>query len=122
MGLIGLLMIFVSRKAQRLGDLMARTLVIHETQIDWSIFDQIESPTPPASGSTTMAPPAIRLTSEQWELLHRYLNRRDGFEPEARRHLAVSLVESLRPAVQGTDLALSSLAPEDWLMELARRT
>ena len=31
MGLIGLLMIFVSRKAQRLGDLMARTLVIHET-------------------------------------------------------------------------------------------
>src|SRR5580698_9504067 len=42
MGLIGLLMIFVSRHAQRLGDVMARTLVIHETKIDWSIFDQIE--------------------------------------------------------------------------------
>jgi uncharacterized RDD family membrane protein YckC len=42
MGLIGLLMIFAGRKAQRLGDLMARTLVIHETQIDWSIFDPIE--------------------------------------------------------------------------------
>ena len=118
MGLIGLLMIFVSRKAQRLGDLMARTLVIHETQIDWSIFDQIES----TAASTAVATPAIRLTSEQWELLHRYLNRRDQFEAEARRRLAHSIRETLKPAVQGTDLALSPLAPEDWLVELARRT
>ena len=117
MGLIGLLMIFVSRKAQRLGDLMARTLVIHETQIDWSIFDQIESP-----AAVSPAAPAIRLTSAQWELLHRYLNRRELLEGEARRRLAVSLHECLKPSVQGTDLALSSLAPEDWLVELARRT
>src|ERR1700735_474522 len=80
MGLIGLLMIFVSRKAQRLGDMMARTLVIHETQIDWSIFDQIESP-----AAASPAAPAIRLTSAQWELLHRYLNRREQLEGEARR-------------------------------------
>jgi uncharacterized RDD family membrane protein YckC len=122
MGLIGLLMIFVSRKAQRLGDLMARTLVIHETKIDWSIFDQIEGPAAASSGATVVAPPAIRLTSAQWELLHRYLNRREQLEGEARRRLAGSLHECLKPAVQGTDLALSSLAPEDWLVELARRT
>jgi uncharacterized RDD family membrane protein YckC len=121
MGLIGLLMIFVSRKAQRLGDLMARTLVIHETQIDWSIFDQIESPAK-ASTSKTVPVPAIRLSSAQWELLHRYLNRRDQFERDARQRLAVSLYDSLKPAVKGTDLALSPLAPEDWLVELARRT
>src|SRR5476651_1619925 len=91
MGLIGLLMIFVSRKAQRLGDLMARTLVIHETPIDWSIFDQIESPATTSPGSTahaTVAAPAIHLTSVQWELLHRYLNRRDQFEADARQRLA----------------------------------
>ena len=122
MGLIGLLMIFVSRKAQRLGDLMARTLVIHETKIDWSIFDQIESPASASSGVATATAPTIRLTSEQWEMLHRYLNRRDQFEAEARQRLAVSLYESLKPSVQGTDLALSPLAPEDWLVELARRT
>src|SRR5271155_1190775 len=80
MGLIGLLMIFVSRKAQRLGDLMARTLVIHETQIDWSIFDPIERPAAASSGPAPAAVPVIGLTSEQWELLHRYLNRRDQFE------------------------------------------
>lgn len=119
MGLIGLLMIFVSRRAQRLGDLMARTMVIHETQIDWSIFDQIDDPATTSSGAKTVS---IRLTSEQWELLHRYLNRREQLEGAARQRLAVSLYETLKPAVQGTDLALSPLAPEDWLVELARRT
>jgi len=122
MGLIGLLMIFVSRKAQRLGDLMARTLVIHETKIDWSIFDQIEGPAAASPGSTAHAAPAIRLTSAQWELLHRYLNRRDQFEGEARRHLALSLYDTLKPSVKGTDLERSPLPPEDWLVELARRT
>jgi uncharacterized RDD family membrane protein YckC len=125
MGLIGLLMIFVSRKAQRLGDLMARTLVIHETKIDWSIFDQIEGPAAASPGSTAqaaVATPAIRLTSAQWELLHRYLNRRDQFEGEARRHLALSLYDTLKPSVKGTDLERCPLSPEDWLVELARRT
>jgi len=112
-------MIFVSRRAQRLGDLMARTMVIHETQIDWSIFDQIDGPATTSSGAKTVS---IRLTSEQWELLHRYLNRREQLEGAARQRLAVSLYETLKPAVQGTDLALSPLAPEDWLVELARRT
>jgi len=120
MGLIGLLMIFVSRKAQRLGDLMARTLVIHETKIDWSIFDQIEGPA--VTGVPAPAAPAIRLTSAQWELLHRYLNRREQFEADARQRLALSLHECLKPCVKGTDLERSQLSAENWLMELARRT
>ena len=121
MGLIGLLMIFVSRKAQRLGDLMAGTLVIHETLIDWSIFDPIENPAA-ASAQAKATAPAIRLTSAQWELLHRYLNRRDQFEDEARRRVALALVDSLKPAARGTVLERSTLSPEDWLVELARRT
>ncbi len=121
MGLIGLLMIFVSRKAQRLGDLMGRTLVIHETQIDWSLFDQIESPAA-GNGPAAVLAPTIRLSSEQWELLHRYLNRRGQLEGAARRRLAGVILETLKPAVQGTDLSLSRLPAEEWLVELARRT
>jgi uncharacterized RDD family membrane protein YckC len=117
MGLIGLLMIFVSRKAQRLGDLMGQTLVIHETQIDWSLFDQIEGNAVPS-----ITAPSIRLSSEQWELLHRYLNRRGQLEREARQRLAGILHDTLKPVAQGTDLSLSRLAPEEWLVELARRT
>jgi uncharacterized RDD family membrane protein YckC len=122
MGLIGLLMIFVTRRAQRLGDLMARTLVIHETKIDWSIFDQIETLAATSPGQTTARATAIPLTSDQWELLHRYLNRRGQLQPDARRRLALSLYESLKPVVKGTDLELSPLPPEEWLVELARRT
>jgi uncharacterized RDD family membrane protein YckC len=121
MGLLGLLMIFVSRRAQRLGDLMARTLVIHETKIDWSIFDQVEL-LPAPQGGVSARPATIPLTSAQWELLHRYLSRREQLEPAARDRLALSLHDSLRPAVRGTDLELSSLPAAEWLMELARRT
>jgi uncharacterized RDD family membrane protein YckC len=121
MGLIGLLMIFVSRKAQRLGDMMARTLVIHETEIDWSIFDQIDA-APVASGMVAAPAPSIRLSAARWELLHRYLNRREQLPGEVRQRLARTLYEGLKPLVKGTDLASSTLAPEDWLLELARRT
>ena len=120
MGLIGLLMIFIGRKAQRLGDLMARTLVIHETKIDWSIFDEIKSPASIQDASRHA--PSIRMTSVQWELLHRYLNRREHLQADVRQRLALSLQENLKILVKGTDLELSVLSPEDWLVELARRT
>jgi uncharacterized RDD family membrane protein YckC len=119
MGLIGLVMIFFSRKAQRVGDLMARTLVIHETPIDWSIFDQLEAV---SSTRTPTAGPAIRLNPAQWELLHRYLSRRGQLPPEVRERLAGSIQETLKPFALGTDLERSPLAPEEWLLELARRT
>jgi uncharacterized RDD family membrane protein YckC len=120
MGLIGLLMIFISRKAQRLGDLMARTLVIHETPIDWSIFDQIEANTAVEGGARGAV--TIRLAPAQWELLHRFLNRREQLGSEVRNRLAASLYQSLKPLATGTDLERSELGPEEWLIELARRT
>ncbi|MCE0499739.1 MAG: RDD family protein [Methylacidiphilales bacterium] len=118
MGLIGLLMIFVSRNAQRLGDLMARTLVIHETPIDWSVFDAIEAATAPNQNTPV---PSVRLDPAQWELLQRYLSRRTQLQPDQRARLAVSLQANLKPLVRGTDLELSPLPSEEWLLELARR-
>jgi uncharacterized RDD family membrane protein YckC len=115
MGLIGLLMIFVSPRAQRLGDLMARTLVIHETPIDWSIFDEAGEP-------AAVPAPSIRLTSAQWELLHRFLNRRAELPGDARARIAASVQAKLKPLALGTDLELSRLEPEPWLVEFARRT
>jgi uncharacterized RDD family membrane protein YckC len=117
MGLIGLLMIFVSPRAQRLGDLMARTLVIRETPIDWSIFDEEGGARPGG-----VAAPSIRLSSEQWELLHRFLNRRAELPADVRGRVASSVYTSLKPLALGTDLELSRLEPEAWLLEFARRT
>ena len=123
MGMIGLFMIFISRKAQRLGDVMAQTLVIHETPINWSIFDQLEErEIPEAAAAPRSAVPAIRLTPAQWELLHRYLNRREQLTAEVRANVATSLHSTLKPSVKGTDLERSELPPQEWLVELARRT
>jgi hypothetical protein len=97
---------------------MARTLVIHETKIDWSIFDEFAG----EGGSAATRPPALRLDSAQWELLHRYLNRRESLPRDARERLATSLRESLRPAAKGTDLERSPLPAEEWLLEVARRS
>ncbi len=119
MGLLGLLMIFVSRKAQRLGDLMAQTLVIHEVAIDWSIFDQVVRE---AVASSSVTAPSIRLTAGQWELLHRYLSRRETFPDDTRQQLAESIYKSLKPAAKGTELERSTLPAQEWLIELARRT
>jgi uncharacterized RDD family membrane protein YckC len=117
MGLIGLLMIFVSPRAQRLGDLMARTLVIHETPIDWSVFDEAGEANPAA-----IAAPSIHLDSAQWELLHRFLNRRAELPADVRTRVASSVYVSLKPLALGTDLERSGLEPEAWLVEFARRT
>jgi uncharacterized RDD family membrane protein YckC len=117
MGLIGLLMIFVSPRAQRLGDLMARTLVIHETPIDWSVFDEMD-----VASTATAGAPSIRLASAQWELLHRFLNRRAELPQDVRLRVASSVYANLKPLALGTDLELSKLEPEEWLVEFARRT
>lgn len=114
-GLIGLLMIFISPRAQRLGDLMARTLVIHEAPIDWSVFDETGEAMPAHA-------PSMRLTSAQWELLHRFLNRRAELPAEVRVRLAETVYANLKPLALGTDLELSKLEPEAWLAEFARRT
>ena len=115
MALLGLLLIFVSPRAQRLGDRIARTLVIHETPIDWSIFDKADEADSPGA-------PSVRLSAAHWELLHRFLNRRAALPADARERVAASLYASLRPLAAGTDLERSSLEPEAWLAELARRT
>jgi uncharacterized RDD family membrane protein YckC len=117
MGLIGLLMIFVTPRAQRLGDLMGRTLVIHETPIDWSVFDETGD-----ASSAAAAVPSIRLAPAQWELLHRFLNRRSELPGDVRTRVASSVYTSLKPLALGTDLELSKLDPEEWLVEFARRT
>ena len=95
---------------------MARTLVIHETPIDWSVFGETET------APIAVAAPSIHLSPAQWELLHRFLHRRDDLPAEVRARLAHSVYISLKPRALGTDLELSKLEPEAWLAEFARRT
>jgi len=117
MSLIGMAFIFFSPRAQRPGDLLARTLVIRQTPIDWNVFFSPEATAAPS----TISRASIPLSPAEWEMLQRYVQRAPHLDPQIRQRLAGRLRQSLAPRVRGTDLDISPLSDEDWLAEITRR-
>jgi len=91
-GMAGAICILVNKRAQRLGDLVAGTIVVRD-----------------AGGSELLgadAPPPGRvgrpvLSVEQFELLAGYMARREGLGPEIRRRVAISVFNALDFALEG---------------------
>ena len=89
-GLAGAVCILVNRRAQRLGDLVAGTIVVRD-----------------AGGSELLGADALPpdrvlrpvLSVEQFELLAGYVARREGLEPGVRRRVAGSVSRALNFAV-----------------------
>jgi uncharacterized RDD family membrane protein YckC len=111
--LIGLVMIVITRRNQRLGDLAAGTLVIRDV---------------PARSEETSRPDAHEaLDTSGWDVsavsvaelatVRRFLERREQLDGPARRQLAYQLEQGLRPKVAGGP---EELDPERFLEELAR--
>lgn len=106
---IGIISMFCTKKAQRLGDLAASTVVVSEEQTDYAAHsdkkkqlfddDQVEASTLEASG----------LTPTEYRLLHNYWIRRNQLSLEAREQLLPKLVT---PVLQrlGQTLPDASLA------------
>ena len=117
MALVGVISIFVTRRNQRPGDLVARTLVIREAPIDWSIFAAHDQPV------TREGRPAapIRLGPHELEALHRYLRRERDLTPGARAATAAAVRRALSASTAGTDLQGDQGDDGDWLREVARR-
>ncbi|PTY03983.1 hypothetical protein DB346_02570 [Verrucomicrobia bacterium LW23] len=118
MALVGMAFIFFHPRGQRPGDLAARTLVIREIPIDWSIFLANPEPEP---GTNAAAITRIVLAPNELELLQRYLHRAGKLDPEVKEKLAAQVKSSLMPAVRSTDLQSSPLPPQAWLEELSKR-
>ncbi|MCY3699221.1 MAG: stage II sporulation protein M [Gemmatimonadetes bacterium] len=100
-GMAGAASILVSRRAQRLGDLVAGTIVVRDTGGGEMFGD--EARTDGRSGRP-------RLSVEQFSLVSGYVARRAGLEPDVRSRVAASVWEAVRPAV-GPD-GLGGLDPE----------
>ncbi len=91
-GMAGAICILVNKRAQRLGDLVAGTIVVRD-----------------AGGSELLgadAPPPGRvgrpvLSVEQFELLAGYMARRDGLDPGIRRRVARSVFDAIGFALDG---------------------
>lgn len=105
--ILGLGMIAAHPRSQRLGDLVAGTIVVR---------DLAREAVPESLATGTLEGRAV-LTSEQFALLDRYMERRPSLTDAARRRVASRVAESLgRP--RGVDWDLAHRTLDDILTEL----
>lgn len=103
---IGAIAVVVSGRNQRLGDLVANTVVI-----------RVRTPSPAPSAEVSMPAhgwDASTVSQEEVALIRRFVERRAMLTPEARSRLAADLATRLRPRVSGG----TELADEDFLVQL----
>ncbi len=115
----GMISILATRRNQRLGDLAAGTIVIHE--------EPVAAPPQPAR---VMAPPwqppapagpvwdVSSVSAEEISAVRSFLDRRWTLEPQARHRLGLQLADALWPKVAG---APNGLPPEAFLEQLAQQ-
>jgi uncharacterized RDD family membrane protein YckC len=89
---IGIASVLLSRKSQRLGDLVAGTIVVHERAL--ADIKPIWQSAPVAEG---MRYGSERLTPEELTLVETFLNRRDALEASVRYNTAEQIVTRIRP-------------------------
>ena len=106
-GMAGAVCILANRRAQRLGDLVAGTMVVRDASgSDLLVADAL----PPGRVGRPL------LSAEQFELLAGYMVRREGLEPSVRRRVAESVLGALASAVE--QLARPGPDPPEALVRL----
>ena len=85
---------------QRLGDLVAGTLVIRERRTRAAERAQL-APAPPAPRAEAAMLDTSAVTAEEVAAVKRFLVRRDEIDPDARRELGHTMAERLRPKIGG---------------------
>lgn len=121
----GVISIFVTSRHQRLGDLVAGTLVVHESQTRESsalghtrLFTQTAPQAPAAPRATSLPSDALsRLTAADLQAIEAFLERRLDMALEVRQSLALRLVAST--AAQMNISAPAAMHPETFLEEVA---
>jgi uncharacterized RDD family membrane protein YckC len=111
--LLGLLMIVITKRNQRLGDLAGGTLVIRDAP---ARSDDTSRPHASEALDTT-GWDVSAVSAEELAAVRRFLERREQLDTRARRELAYRLEQGLRAKVAG---APEGLGPERFLEELAR--
>lgn len=112
--LVGIVSILVTGANQRLGDLVAGTVVIREppgARRGGSAF----LTTPPAPPPPPRAWDVSAIGAEEVAAVRQFLERRSAIDAAARYELAVTLAARLRPKVAG---AADDIAPEQFLEQL----
>jgi uncharacterized membrane protein SpoIIM required for sporulation len=88
----GLALIFLQRRNQRLGDLVAGTIVVRDRPMDWSL-----GPAPVADEPLDAGPP--ELSDDEFRLLDRFLARAGDLEPVIQTRLATELARRFQDRI-----------------------
>ena len=98
--LVGIISVLWTRRNQRLGDLVAGTLVIRERRTRAIEQMPIAAPEPHARAEAAMLDTSA-LTADELAATRRFLARRFEIDDDARRELAHTMAERLRPKIAG---------------------
>jgi len=112
----GVLAIALGPRRQRLGDLVAGTLVVRERRVDLSRYAVAAAPADPRHAFLRGRAGAI-LAADEFERLADFLARRPGLVPEARARVAARLAAALArragaPPPEDPERFLEALAAE----------
>lgn len=103
---VGIVSVVMQKRGKRLGDLAAGTIVVKEDLISRPIVAEA-----PRRARPDATPLVARLSSEEYTLLDRFVQRRMEFTPERRATLAAAIAERLGPQLDsaGGDRSISGL-------------
>ncbi|MCG8346558.1 MAG: RDD family protein, partial [Chloroflexales bacterium] len=99
---VGVLVMFIDRRARRLGDLAAGTIVVKERQAVTleSLATRAEPlnlpPRPAGAPDTPLLPNLQLLTEDDYNLVQSFLRRRSELGPDSRARLGSQLADALR--------------------------
>ena len=109
--LVGALTILLSPRGQRVGDLIAGTIVVRERRSRPATLDEVRAPLTGAVAPEMVAGWQVSMvTADEVVVVRTFLQRRPGLDPVARERLAVDLASRLVPQVAGVPPGLSAEA------------
>lgn len=112
--LLGAIVILATRKNQRIGDVVAGTLVVREPRRRAS-EERPVAPRPTSRPPHTIGWDTSRVTADEVAAVRQFLDRRHEIDAAARTRLATTLAERLRPKVAG---APAEVRGEQFLLAL----
>jgi uncharacterized RDD family membrane protein YckC len=95
---VGIVLVALTRRHQRLGDLVAGTIVVRERR---QLAPALVGPISSTSGFELARWDVSAVTADEVATVRRFLERRDSLDPTARRRLAEDLAARLLPRVVG---------------------
>jgi uncharacterized RDD family membrane protein YckC len=110
---LGIAVMFFDSRNRRLGDFAAGTLVIYEKDLTSPVGGKQES-------DHRVFDPALRriaasMTAEEYQLVIRFLSRREGLDPEYRTSLAKAVSERI---LQGSDFVAKSGSDYEVMLDI----